>query len=138
MTTEIVQFFNEYPVYREEKVQEERHTEMRTTRVWLGVAAALCFTGAIVSSALAFTASPVFLFAAVPLLAGFGAIVWYNYVWIDFDNPKELAAVRLKAEANGLADRVAHVEGYGIEIELARLHLGEVEHVVDHGHQRLA
>ena len=103
MTTEVSLISQEYPVSDNWIAPSKTTTENKTTRIWLGFAAAICLVSTAISLALTFTVSPVFLAAAIPFAVGFGAIVWYNHVWVDFNNPQELAAVRLKARSMSLS-----------------------------------
>lgn len=79
-------------------------TELKTSRVWLGLAAIYCTIGSSLTLTFAVTLSPYFLIGAVPFFLVLGGIVWYHYTQIDFDNPQELAKVRQKAAFMSLSD----------------------------------
>lgn len=81
-------------------------TDVKIKRAWLAAAAALCLIGAAATGALAFTANPLFLVAAIPLVLASGALILYACSLTDYDSPSELARVRVRAEGKNLQELI--------------------------------
>ncbi len=78
-------------------VQDRSWTDVKIKRTWAASAAGIALTGAAACTALAFTASLWLLGAAIPLVLATGALVWYCFATVDYENPEELAKVRAQA-----------------------------------------
>ncbi len=94
-----------------QQANTEAWTDVKVKRVWSAAIAGVCFAAAAVCTGFAFSASLWLLAPAIPLFLASGALVWYCYSSVDYENPKELSKVREQAVAMPLPE-VIEKHGY--------------------------